>query len=89
MLGLVLRSRLQRLWVFGCAALVSSPSFPTYPNPLSEAQHGAGLSAPATAISPLGKGGAVLMLILLFLAVNSSTSGELIAVSSLLIFDIY
>lgn len=73
----------------GCAALTSSPSFPTYPNPLSAAQNGAGLSSPATAIALAGKGGAVLMLILLFMAVTSSTSAELIAVASLLTFDVY
>ncbi|KAJ6093438.1 hypothetical protein N7486_008727 [Penicillium sp. IBT 16267x] len=73
----------------GCAALTGDPRFPTYPNPLSSAQVEAGLSAPATAIALLGKGGAVLMLILLFMAVTSSTSAELIAVSSLLTFDVY
>lgn len=73
----------------GCAALSGDPRFPTYPNPLSAEQVGAGLSAPATAIALLGKGGAVLMLILLFMAVTSSTSAELIAVSSLLTFDVY
>ena len=73
----------------GCAALTSNPRFPTYPNPLTAAQNGAGLSSPATAIALLGKGGAVLMLILLFMAVTSSTSAELIAVSSLLTFDVY
>lgn len=73
----------------GCAALTSNPNFPTYPNPLSAEQNAAGLSAPATAIALLGKGGAVLMLILLFMAVTSSTSAELIAVSSLLTFDVY
>lgn len=73
----------------GCAALTGSPSFPTYPNPLSAEQTGAGLSAPATAITLLGRGGAILMLILLFMAVTSSTSAELIAVSSLLTFDVY
>ncbi|KAJ6115935.1 solute symporter family transporter [Penicillium sp. IBT 18751x] len=73
----------------GCAALTSNPDFPTFPNPLSMEQTNAGLSAPATAITLLGKGGAVLMLILLFMAVTSSTSAELIAVSSLLTFDVY
>jgi SSS family transporter len=73
----------------GCAALTSAESFPTFPNPLSAAQNGAGLSSPATAIALLGKGGAGLMLLLLFMAVTSSTSAELIAVSSLLTFDIY
>ncbi|KAL9062726.1 MAG: hypothetical protein Q9157_008681 [Trypethelium eluteriae] len=73
----------------GCAALTSSPSFPTYPQALTSAQNNAGLSSPATAIALLGKGGAVLMLLLLFMAVTSSTSAELIAVSSLLTFDVY
>ena len=73
----------------GCAALTGTPKFPTYPDPLSAAQNGAGLSSPATAIALLGKGGAGLMLLLLFMAVTSSTSAELIAVSSLITFDIY
>ncbi|CAG7960760.1 unnamed protein product [Penicillium salamii] len=73
----------------GCAALTGDPRFPTYPNPLTAEQVGAGLSAPATAIALLGKGGAVLILVLLFMAVTSSTSAELIAVSSLLTFDVY
>lgn len=73
----------------GCAALTSSTSFPTYPNPLTAAQNGAGLSSPASAIAMLGKGGAGLLLLLLFMAVTSSTSAELIAVSSLLTFDVY
>ncbi|KAI5362289.1 Putative sodium/solute symporter, sodium/glucose symporter superfamily [Septoria linicola] len=73
----------------GCAALTGDPRFPTYPNPLTPEQNSAGLSSPATAIALLGQGGAVLMLVLLFMAVTSSTSAELIAVSSLLTFDVY
>lgn len=65
----------------GCAALTGSARFPTFPEQLSVEQVSQGLSAPATAIALLGKGGAVLMLILLFMAVTSSTSAELIAVS--------
>ncbi|EME45527.1 hypothetical protein DOTSEDRAFT_129115 [Dothistroma septosporum NZE10] len=73
----------------GCAALTGNPRFPTYPDALSAAQNNAGLSSPATAITLLGSGGAVLLLVLLFMAVTSSTSAELIAVSSLLTFDVY
>ncbi|CAK7212072.1 urea permease [Sporothrix bragantina] len=73
----------------GCVAMTSSPSFPTYPNPLSVAQVGGGFSAPATAIALLGKNGAALMLLLLFMAITSATSAELIAVSSLWTFDVY
>jgi hypothetical protein len=68
--------------------LTNTSAFPL-PQALSAAENGAGLSAPASAIALLGKGGAVLMLILLFMAVTSSTSAELIAVSSLLTFDVY
>ncbi|ORY55612.1 solute symporter family transporter [Pseudomassariella vexata] len=73
----------------GCVALTGNLVFPTYPNPLSAAQNGAGLSAPASAVALLGMGGAGLMLLLLFMAVTSSTSAELIAVSSLITFDVY
>ncbi|KAF2667160.1 urea transporter [Microthyrium microscopicum] len=73
----------------GCVALTSSPNFPTYPNPLNAAQVGGGFSAPATAIALMGKNGAVLMLLLLFMAITSATSAELIAVSSLWTFDVY
>jgi Na+/proline symporter len=73
----------------GCAAMQYTSSFPTYPNPLSAAQNGAGLSSSATAVALLGQGGAALMMLLLFMAVTSSTSAEFIAVSSLLTFDVY
>lgn len=73
----------------GCVALTGTESFPTFPNALTVAQNGAGLSAPASAVALLGKGGAGLMLLLLFMAVTSSTSAELIAVSSLITFDVY
>lgn len=66
-----------------------SPRFPTYPNPLNAHQVGGGFVAAATAIALLGKNGAVLMLLLLFMAVTSATSAELIAVSSLWTFDVY
>jgi len=56
---------------------------------LSDADVSAGLPAPAAAAALLGKGGAAAMLILLFLAVTSATSAELIAVSSILTYDIY
>ncbi|KAK0555182.1 hypothetical protein OC846_001052 [Tilletia horrida] len=48
-----------------------------------------GLAAPAAAVALLGKGGAVAMLILLFLAVTSALSAQLIAVSSVITYDIY
>ncbi|KAG8936949.1 hypothetical protein FRC02_009086 [Tulasnella sp. 418] len=56
---------------------------------LTAADVGAGLPAPSAAAALLGKGGAAAMLVLLFLAVTSATSAELIAVSSILTYDIY
>ncbi|GLU05278.1 hypothetical protein SLE2022_223870 [Rubroshorea leprosula] len=53
----------------------------------SEASHG--LVPPATAIALIGKGGSVLLLTMLFMAVTSAGSSELIAVSSLCTYDIY
>lgn len=49
---------------------------------------GAGLPAPAAAAALLGPTGAIVMLILLFLAVTSATSAELVAVSSVITYDI-
>ncbi|KAK7062641.1 hypothetical protein VNI00_000129 [Paramarasmius palmivorus] len=56
---------------------------------LSAADVSAGLPAPAAAAALLGQSGAAAMLILLFLAVTSATSAELIAVSSMLTYDVY
>jgi Na+/proline symporter len=56
---------------------------------LSPADVSAGLPASAAASALLGKGGAAALLILLFLAVTSATSAELIAVSSILTYDVY
>ncbi|KAK0201054.1 Na+/solute symporter [Desarmillaria ectypa] len=70
-------------------ALLHHPDFPTYPNPLSDSQTSAGLAAPAAAAVLMGKGGAVAVLLVVFMAVTSATSAELIAVSSLFSYDIY
>ena len=57
--------------------------------PLSAADVSAGLPAPAAAAALLGKPGAAILLVLLFLAVTSATSAELIAVSSIMTYDVY
>ena len=56
---------------------------------LTPADVSAGLPAPSAAAALLGKSGAAIMLVLLFLAVTSATSAELIAVSSILTYDVY
>ena len=69
-------------------ATQSLPQFPTYPAPLSAAQQSAGLVAPAAAVVLLGKGGAVAILLVTFMAATSAASAELIAVSSVVVYDI-
>ena len=66
-------------------ALRGDPSMKT----LSPTDVSAGLPAAAAASALLGKSGAAALLILLFLAVTSATSAELIAVSSILTYDVY
>jgi Na+/proline symporter len=56
---------------------------------LSPADVSAGLPAAAAAAALLGKAGASAILVLLFLAVTSACSAELIAVSSVLTYDVY
>ena len=70
-------------------ALTGHPSFPTYPNPMDPSQVSAGLSVAFAAVALLGTGGSVALLIVLFMAVTSCASAELIAVSSILTFDVY
>lgn len=70
-------------------ALTNNPAFPTYPNAPTASQVSAGLAAAFSASTLLGQNGAVALLITLFMAVTSCASAELIAVSSILTFDIY
>ncbi|KAJ3559679.1 hypothetical protein NM688_g203 [Phlebia brevispora] len=70
-------------------ALIHNPKFPTYPNPLSASQSSAGLAAPAAAAVIMGKGGAITILLVVFMAVTSAASAELIGVSSLFSYETY
>ncbi|KAK5110650.1 hypothetical protein LTR62_005690 [Meristemomyces frigidus] len=70
-------------------ALTNNPRFPTYPEVPTKSEISAGLAAAYAASALLGKSGAMALLIVLFMAVTSCASAELIAVSSLLTFDVY
>jgi hypothetical protein len=70
-------------------ALESNPAFPSYPNRLSAADVLAGLTLPAAAVALLGKNGAIATVIMVFMAVTSAMSAQLIAVSSIVTYDIY
>ncbi|USW53561.1 Putative sodium/solute symporter, sodium/glucose symporter superfamily [Septoria linicola] len=70
-------------------ALENNPVFPTYPNRMDPADVSAGLVLPNAAVALLGSGGAAATLLLIFMAVTSAMSAELIAVSSIWTYDIY
>ncbi|KAF9332891.1 hypothetical protein BG006_004227 [Podila minutissima] len=74
---------------FSAVALESSVHFPTFPNRLTPSDVSSGLVAPNAAVALLGQGGAVAVLLLVFMAVTSAASAELIAVSSICTFDVY
>ncbi|KAK0725872.1 Sodium:solute symporter family-domain-containing protein [Lasiosphaeris hirsuta] len=70
-------------------ALETSPRFPTYPERMTDAEVSSGLVLPYAAVALLGKGGAVATLLIVFMAVTSATSSELIATSSIFTYDLY
>ncbi|KAL3465741.1 Sodium:solute symporter family-domain-containing protein [Aspergillus heterothallicus] len=77
--------------VVGLGALVleQTPAWPTYPRRMTEAEVSGGLVLPYAASAVAGKGGAAAILLILFMACTSVASAQLIAVSSIVSFDIY
>lgn len=70
-------------------SLQDTPYWPTYPERMTSAEVSAGLVLPNAAVALLGKSGAVMSLLLVFMAVTSAMSSELIAVSTIYTYDIY
>lgn len=70
-------------------ALESSPSFPTYPDPMSTSQVSAGLALPFAAQALMGKGGAVAIMLQIFMAATSAFSSDLVCFASVFTFDIW
>ncbi|KAJ3550163.1 hypothetical protein NM208_g124 [Fusarium decemcellulare] len=75
----------------GLAAIVLEKTsiFPTYPRAMTTAEINAGYVLPYAVMSVAGKGCAAGLLLIVFMTVTSTTSAELIAVSSIVSFDIY
>ncbi|KAH7133043.1 Sodium:solute symporter family-domain-containing protein [Dactylonectria estremocensis] len=73
----------------GGAALEHTPSWPTYPVPLSVAEINSALIMPYTAYAIMGKGGVVAVLLMIFQAITSAMSSETVAVTSLVTYDFY
>jgi SSS family transporter len=69
--------------------LEGTPSWPTYPRKMTSLEVSSGLVLPNAATALLGKGGSYASLILVFMAVTSAMSAELIAVSTIFTYDIY
>jgi SSS family transporter len=57
--------------------------------PITSAEAGSGLVPPAVAVHLFGKFGAVMISTMLFMAITSTGSAEGIAVSSLIVYDVY
>lgn len=70
-------------------ALEYTPAFPTFPKAMTADQVNSGLVLPNAAVAIMGKGGAGASLVMIFMAVTSAMSAELIAVSSIFTYDIY
>ncbi|KAJ6781649.1 hypothetical protein PWT90_01399 [Aphanocladium album] len=70
-------------------ALEQYPIFPTYPRLMTPLEVSNGLVLPYAAVAVAGKGGAVAVLLMVFMAVTSTISAQVISVSSIISFDIY
>ncbi|KAL4869935.1 hypothetical protein BDV12DRAFT_208220 [Aspergillus spectabilis] len=73
----------------GSLVLEQTPIWPTYPRRMTQAEVSGGLVLPYAASAVAGKGGAAAILLILFMACTSVASAQLIAVSSIVSFDIY
>ncbi|RHZ56161.1 sodium:solute symporter family protein [Aspergillus thermomutatus] len=69
--------------------LENQPIFPTYPRRMTSTEVSNGLVLPYAAMAIAGKGGAAAILLVTFMAVTSTLSAQVIAVSSILSFDVY
>lgn len=77
--------------VIGLAAraIHDTPLFPTYPDTLTLTEINAGFVMPYTVKALIGPSGIVAFFVLLFMALTSTVSSSMIAVSSILSFDLY
>ncbi|KAF2122068.1 Sodium:solute symporter family-domain-containing protein [Lophiotrema nucula] len=82
-------------WAMGTLAssvvlgLENNPIFPTYPRRMTSSEVSSGLVLPYFAMTIAGKSGAAGILLITFMAVTSTLSAQVIAVSSIISFDIY
>lgn len=70
-------------------ALHNTPIFPTYPGDLTSQQVEKGMVMPFVVKALLGESGIIAFFVLMFMALTSTVSSSMIAVSSILSFDLY
>ncbi|KAL7805032.1 hypothetical protein V8C44DRAFT_369074 [Trichoderma aethiopicum] len=70
-------------------AIHNTPIFPTYPGEFSPSLVNAGLVMPYTIKALIGDKGIIAFFVLLFMALTSTVSSSMIAVSSIISFDLY
>jgi Na+/proline symporter len=79
--------------VMGCVgvglAFTDSPYWPVQGRPLSVSENNNGLILPYAGLATVGSAGAVAVVIVIFMAVTSTSSAQIVAVSSIVSSDIY
>lgn len=77
--------------VIGLAAraIHNTPVFPTFPGEFTAAEVSAGFVMPYTIKALIGDQGVIAFLVLVFMALTSTVSSSMIAVSSIFSFDVY
>ncbi|KDQ64696.1 hypothetical protein JAAARDRAFT_167243 [Jaapia argillacea MUCL 33604] len=76
-------------WGLAGAALESDPQWPGYPARMTPQQVSEGLGLPWAASVVMGKGGAAAILVMIFMAVTSCMSSEILATTALMTYDVY
>lgn len=71
------------------AALEHLPEWPTYPNRMNAYEISSGLAMPYAALTLMGNGGAVAVLLMIFMAVTSAMSSETVATTALVTYNVY
>ncbi|KAL3420531.1 sodium symporter family protein [Phlyctema vagabunda] len=76
---------------FGLTAAATEhlSSFPTYPNRMNAHEVAEGLAMPYAALAVMGNGGAIAVLLMVFMAVTSAMSSETVATTALLTYNLY
>lgn len=71
------------------AAMEHLPQWPTYPNRMNSYEVASGLAMPYAAMALMGKGGAIAVLLMIFMAVTSAMSSETVATTALVTYNIF